>query len=163
MHGATQKVQNIELNRFSEDINDSSIRSINLLNAIEFTITSLTRLTGHLKADSLFAFEILKFINEFDAVIDEDDVITTKLEQAQESVLNLYNALRSKREFANEDHRLNADDGIEDAFTEAISASADLQNNINELRWHILEHDADYSQVSKTYRSMDDLLKDLSS
>lgn len=118
-------------------------RSLEILRAIESTLAWLERLTGQFRADVAFANKANAGIDDIPGVIDPDNSIQHDLEIAQGSVDELHRLLIAKRQSGRDDHRLSADDGIEDAYTEAIASAADLNNAINSLRWNIGEHDLD--------------------
>ena len=151
------------LSAFGREIEAESARSLDLLRDIDATISSLNRLTAQLNSDLKFSENAINSIDSLDAIIDQDNNISSQLEKAQSSINSLYDVLISKREAGRNDDRLTDDDGIEDAYNEAIAAAADLHNSLNTLRWAIGEHDADMSPVSKSHSNMDDLIKELSS
>ena len=151
------------LSTFCQEIEAESARSLDLLRDIDATISSLNRLTAQLNSDLKFSENAIHSINDMDTVIDQDNNISSQLEKAQSSINSLYDVLISQRESGRNDDRLTDDDGIEDAYNEAIVAAADLHNSLNTLRWAIGEHDADMSPVSKSHSNMDDLIKELSS
>ncbi|WP_090703468.1 hypothetical protein [Nitrosomonas aestuarii] len=154
---------NIE--KFIHEIEDESSRSLQLLRAIEYTITGVNRLTAQLNADAKYADVFIEKIKllDGDTAIDPEDSVATSLQKTQSSILNVYNELIARRQSGRDDVRLSEGDGIEHVYTEAISAAADLHNNLNELRWHILEHDADISSSGKAYTDVNELLKNLAS
>lgn len=151
------------LSAFGREIEAESARSLDLLRDIDATISSLNRLTAQLNSDLKFSENAINSIDSLDAIIDQDNNISSQLEKAQSSINSLYDVLISQRESGRNDDRLTDDDGIEDAYNEAIVAAADLHNSLNTLRWAIGEHDADMSPVSKSHSNMDDLIKELSS
>ena len=149
---------------FGSEVAAESARSIYFLTAIESTLSWLNRLTAQLRSDANFSENLIAGIisNKSDKnVIDRNDAITNKLESAQTSINELYEILLSKRKAGRADTQLTDADGIEDAYSNAIAAAADLHNNLNTLRWSICEHDADLSPVSKSYINAENLIKDL--
>lgn len=153
------------IQKFIHEIENESVRSLSVLRAIEDTITSVNRLTAQLNADAKYAEIFTDCINKLtsNSEIDPENIIIANLEKTQAFVNEIYNELVLRRESGRNDVRLHEDDGIEHVYTEAISAAADLHNNLNELRWHIMEHDADVSQSSKAYTDVKEILKDLAS
>lgn len=146
---------------FVREVNTEGIRSIHFLKAIDITISRVNRLTAQLHADAEYAEKLMKDIDGITGQIDPENTIASKLEKAQSKVRSVYEELIQRRESGRSDTRLSEEDGIEIAYTEAIAAAADLQNNLNDLRWHLLEHDADLSSISGTFTSAEDLIKNL--
>lgn len=146
---------------FGREVEEEGLRSLDLLRAIDKTISSVNRLAAQLHADAGFAEKLISALKDINDEIDPEGSISEQLEKAQTTVNKLYDNLIIRRESSREDERLSDEDGIEDAYTEVIAAAADLQNNLNDLRWAINEHDADLSKTSKTYTNAKELLKDL--
>lgn len=149
------------IKNFGQEVSKESARSIELLKQIDITISALNRLTAQLHADAHFADKLMSDIELIKCEIDIDNEIASKLEKAQLTVYNVYNELKLKRKSGRSDPRLLEEDGIEDSYTEAITAAAELQNKLNDLRWNLLEHDADLSTSSKTYTNAQELIRDL--
>ena len=150
-------IERTELREFTAGVRADAARSLELLRDIESTLTWLERLTGNLRNDAVFAEKMNAGLEKMAGVIDPDNSIQTALERTQEEVETLYNLLISKRQHGRDDHQLTEEDGIEDAYTEAIAQAADLHNAINKLRWNIGEHDIDTAprQLSKEYSADD--------
>lgn len=136
-------IERTELREFSASVLAGAARSLEFLRAIESTLTWLERLTGQLRADATFAEKVNANLDNIEGVIDPDDSLQTALEETQQSVEALYHLLIEKRQHGRDDQELTEEDGIEDAYTEAIAQSSDLHNAINTLRWNIGEHDID--------------------
>jgi hypothetical protein len=150
-----------ELKNFSLDIVSGSARSLELLRAIDGTLSWLVRLTENFYTDAKFAVSATEDILSLPNQIDGDHEITGTLENAQAAVYEVYELLIRKRGFARSDKQLKLEDGVDTAFTEAIVAAAELHNVLNELRWALLEHDADLSPISRPYSDSGELLKAL--
>lgn len=157
----TSKELHDGIGSFGREVEAIGARSITLLKDIETTISGVNRLTGQMQADAEFAEKMIEEIKIQNKEIDADNKISSQLEKAQSIIHDLYQELILRRESGRTDSRLSADDGIEEVYSEAIAAAADLQNNLNDLRWQILEHDADLSPVSKSYTDARELIKDL--
>ena len=136
-------IERTELREFTAGVQADAARSLNLLRAIESTLAWLERLTGQLHTDAVFAERINAGLNKVVGILDLDDSIQDALETSQGAVNALYTLLIEKRQHGRNDHQLTDDDGIEEAYTEAIAQAADLHNAINTLRWNIGEHDID--------------------
>ena len=132
-----------ELREFTDGVLAGTSRSLEFLRAIESTLTWLGRLTAQLKVDADFAEVLTGTLPNLTGIIDPDGLIAKTMEEAQNGVDELYQLLIVKRQHGRNDHQLTDDDGIEDAYTEAIAQAADLHNNLNTLRWAISEHDID--------------------
>lgn len=146
---------------FAQEVNTESARSIELLKVIDITISRLNRFTAQLHSDAEYAEKLMQWVDHATAEIDPDNTIAQKLEETQSVVRSVYDQLIQCRKSGRCDTRLSVEDGIESAYTDAIAAAADLQNNLNDLRWHILEHDADFSPTSTAFRRAEDLIKNL--
>lgn len=157
--------ERVELREFSASVKADATRSLVLLRDIESTLIWLERLTGQLRTDAKFADKVNLGLDLVSGIIDPDDDIQNGLQLAQNEVEDLYRVLIEKRQHGRDDTRLTEDDGIEDAYTEAIACAADLHNAINTLRWNIGEHDVDYSPriLGKTYTAdnIDQMFDDL--
>ncbi|WP_430228873.1 hypothetical protein [Nitrosomonas communis] len=150
---------NQNIKSFGAEIEAESARSITLLRNIENTIFNLNSLTKKLHNRANYAEGLIAFVENIENEIDQDDSISDQLEIAQNRINDLYNELIIKRQAGRIDRRLTNEDGIEDAYTEAIEASADLHNLLNTLRWAINEHDADRSQPEESFTDADELIK----
>lgn len=137
------QVERAELLDFTAAVQADATRSLDLLRAIENTLVWLERLTGQLRTDAAFAEKANAGLVALEGAIDPEQEIQNALEEAQHEVEELYNLLIDKRQHGRNDGQLTDEDGIEDAYTDAISQAADLHNAINSLRWSIGEHDID--------------------
>jgi len=136
-------IERTELRNFSADVQAGTARRLDLLRAVESTLAWLERLTVQLNADTTFAEKIAADLDKIEGVLDPDDSLQADLTAAQQGVDVLYRVLIEKRQHGRNDHQLTEEDGIEDAYTEAIMAAANLHNAINTLRWNVAEHDID--------------------
>lgn len=135
------------LERFASSVSQAATaRSLDLLADIKSTIDSMELTTGVLRAFEAFALKACAKLAQAGCPLDPDGVLDAVLEKASSEVHGLYNSLIARRESARRDDRLKEEDGIEDAFTDAIAASADLHNVIEELRFLIAENDVDCEQ-----------------
>ena len=135
-----------ELCEFTVGVKADAARSLELLHAIESTLAWLNKLSKTLNANTSFALEANDNLDKIWCLIDEDEKLANEMESAQVMVEELYQELLAKRQHAINDHNLTDEDGIADAYTEAVAAAADLHNAINTLRWNIAEHDVDVSK-----------------
>ncbi len=147
---------------FCHEVASEGARSLDLLRSIDNTLSFLNRLTAQLRADTGYTERIIAIVKALPVEYDPDDSILESIGKAQSATGDLYDELINRRSAAKGDGRLTEDDGIEEAYTEAIAAAADLHNSLNALRWTIGEHDADLSPVSKPFTNAADLVKNLS-
>ena len=156
-----------EIEAFGLDVIESSGRSLDLLRGIESTIKTLNWLAKKVNADCEFAVVSIQHINMQDTrVVDvqKTEKAIEVLERAQTGVQKLHDELVEKRGHAAEDKDLHPDDGVVEAFSEAIAATADLHNNLNTLRWVIAESAVDSEpKETKVYSTneLDKFLSDL--
>lgn len=136
-------IERSELREFTAEVQAEAARNLDFLRAIESTLAWLERLNKQLQADAEFAERVNEGLPSIEGVIDPDEAIQQALESAQTDVEKLYCLLIEKRGHGRNDSHLTLDDGIEDAYTQAIAQAADLHNAINTLRWSIGEHDID--------------------
>lgn len=132
------------LERFASSVSQAATaRSLDLLADIRSTIESMELTSGVLRAFEAFAVKACAKLAGAGCPLDPNGVLDAVLEKASSEVHELYNSLIARRESARRDDRLKEEDGIEDAFTDAIAASADLHNAIEELRFLVAENDVD--------------------
>jgi hypothetical protein len=136
-----------ELLSVGAKVSSDAARSLQLLNAIEATCDWLAMQKGTIEAITTFVENVTPKLLASEKVIDDEDRLEPALLKAQDAAKSLYESLIAKRESARADVQLRPDDGVEDAFTQAISAVADLHNALNQARWQFLEHDADLDEV----------------
>lgn len=149
------------IERFASEVITERERNIKLLEAIEITITMVNRITSQLLTDADNTAKFNDAVEDCVGYIDQDNTIAEKIENTQSKTKYLYDLLIKIRDSGRNCSWISDDDGIDDSCNEAIAAAAELHNNLNDLRWHIMEHDADYSKVSETFNSADDLIKSL--
>lgn len=135
------------IERYSLDIVSRSARDLTLIKAIEQTLDALRYNKTRFEADASFALDFAERIKNIKptVVLDESGKLDDAILRAQDSVKSTYLAYIEKRTYASEDRSLEAEDGIPEAFTETIAASAELYNALSDLRWTISEHDAELS------------------
>lgn len=147
---------------FCHEAASESVRSLDLLRSIDNTLSFLNRLAAQLRADASYAEKGIAIVKALPVECDPDNTLLESIDKVQSATGDLYHELVNRRNTATGDSRLTEDDGIEDAYAEAITAAADLHNSLNSLRWAIGEHDADLSPVSKPFTNATDLIKHLS-
>lgn len=132
------------LERFASNVSQAATaRSIDVLADIDSTIEAMELTSDMLRAFEAFAVKACAKLAKAGCPLDPNGVLNALLEKASCEVHELYNTLIERRESARRDDRLQQEDAIEEAFTEAIAASADLHNAIEELRFIVAENDVD--------------------
>ncbi|AWB32686.1 hypothetical protein DBV39_02000 [Orrella marina] len=93
-------------------------------------------------------------------MLDESGEIQTSFEQTLDAISMIIDQQRAARESAVRDRELNHEDGVVESFDRFISALIEAHDLINELKWAIMEHDADRSPSSGKgpFRSAKELL-----
>lgn len=147
---------------FCHEVASESARSLDLLRSIDNTLSFLNRLAAQLRADTSHTEKVIAIVKALPVEYDPDNTILESINKVQSATGDLYDELVNRRNAVKGDPRLTDDDGLEEVYTEAIAAAADLHNSLNSLRWVIGEHDADLSPVSKPFTNAADLIKNLS-
>ena len=147
---------------FCHEVASENARNLDLLRSIDNTLSLLNRLAAQLRADTGYTEKNIAIVKALPVEYDPDNTILESIDKVQSATGDLYHELVSRGNAAKGDSRLTEDDGIEEAYTAAIAAAADLHNSLNTLRWVIGEHDADLSPVSKPFTNAADLIKNLS-
>jgi len=132
------------LKRLGGDVIHAANRSIQLLNAIETTVSALCYDRSFYSAIANFSHKMTEAIkkSESSEEIYSDETHLDGLLKAQEKIHNLYDLMIAKRHSAISDPRLTDEDGVANEYTETIAVIAELHNNLNDLRWAIGEHNA---------------------
>lgn len=130
----------------SDHLRGATARSLHLLKAIDGTIDAL--ILTRKEMDVLReAFQGLHAkIIELDAPICEKSTIA-HLEQAQDSLTATHSLLLPGLDAARKAPELKHDDGVVEAYEEAIESVLALNGTIEHLRWSILEHNADREEA----------------
>lgn len=113
------------------------------------------------------AHKLTDFIKSCDrrAEIDSDDAISKCILEAEKSVRDLVEYLSHKRQAAVDDPELTGrhETTVVSEYNQAIEKYSELHDAMLDLRWAIMEHDADLSKVSRDYTDIEELIKDLDS
>lgn len=142
----------------SEHLRGSTARSLDLLRKIDGTIDAL--IMTRKEMDALReAFEgLLRSLEDAVAPLCEKTTIPA-LEQSQESLKALYVDLTQRCVAARRAPELRPDDGVVEAYEEVIESVAALNQEIETVRWAILEHNADLEspQQAKVFSNPKDI------
>lgn len=140
MHVITQ-IDRME--RMSDYLRGETVRSLDLLRDIDGTIESLVlmrrQMDAFLEAVESFTKSVLA---EKKGVFSEDEIIPS-LEQSQDVLKRIHDGLQARLQAAKSAPELRSDDGVDDAYAQAIDAVLSYNAAIERLRWAILEHNAD--------------------
>ncbi|WP_290539073.1 hypothetical protein [Alcanivorax sp.] len=123
-------------------------RSLHFLKAIDKTIETLSIMKSRMLNDAREATLFLDEINtiESDFIIESVDETSENLEKYLDNNKKLLRTLKRKRRCADEDSNLLDHDGVIEAYDEVIEACIHVTNTIEDLRWALLEHNADAEQ-----------------
>lgn len=154
-----------EVRLFCESVSDTTTTSLHALKRIERTINWLALIQTRARADYDFADTISQTLKSCERVkeIDPDDVLCDIFRDTESVVNALYEFLIVLRKAEERSGELKADDKepMVDEYSKSISAVADLHNALVELRWAVMEYDADLSKASGSFTNIDDLMNHL--
>lgn len=140
MQGITQMTR---MERMSDYLRGEAVRSLDLLRAIDGTIESLVLLRRQMNAFSETVESHIKSVLAETKVVFEEDAIIPTLEQSQDILRSIHDGLQGQLKSAKNSTQLHSDDGVDDAYAQAIEAVIGYNATIERLRWSILEHNAD--------------------
>ncbi|MFJ0381005.1 hypothetical protein [Bordetella bronchiseptica] len=144
-----------------------SARSLDLLRAIEDTVDAnnvFARTFSALASNCAGATESICNISiEKRKEIDADGAICTGIESAIDRLRDLVGVLQRKRAAAVADTQLRNEDGVASSFESAISAILNARDELNELKWAVMEHDADLAPIVGPFDSVEQLISALRS
>ncbi|WP_457265742.1 hypothetical protein [Pseudomonas sp. P5_C3] len=121
-----------------------AVRSLDLLRDIDGTIEAISHHCQLLNAAerSFVAVKDSIASGEASKLIPEENVVPV-LESLQDSLVKSYAESKAKMQCAINDPRLNDEDGVVDAYAGLLDALTSLNTMAEELRWSILESNAD--------------------
>lgn len=148
MHVITQ-IDRME--RMSDYLRGETVRSLDLLRDIDGTIESLVLMRRQMDA---FVETVESFtksvLAEKKGFFSEDEIIPS-LEQSQDVLKRIHDDLSSRLKAAQSAPELRSDDGVDDAYIQAIEAVLRYNAAIERMRWVILEHNADMEGQHKPH------------
>lgn len=148
----------------SAQVQAQAARSLALLLAIESTIE---RLTQNAAITRIVAREVESFNDRLRAQhsgadLDPEGCASELLLRSAELAERVHAREVARREAARRDHRLNGDDGVEEACSDYIAALAEYHTAVGELRETLLIAKARRSAVGNTlYDDADALVADI--
>jgi hypothetical protein len=133
------------LERFGRKVSAEACRSLQLLREIENTLGELNKLQAGMRALAHHSLGFAETIasGKFTRIIDLEGKVESALDSAKIEVQKVHGSLVRRRELLRADDRVTHEDGLEDAFSEAIATAADLHSAVSVLRLAVGEHDAD--------------------
>ncbi|MBI5752023.1 MAG: hypothetical protein HZA59_07750 [Hydrogenophilales bacterium] len=154
-----------EVRGFCEFVSAETTKSLSLLKDIETTVFWLSLIQRHADTNCGFATKVVDAIKVCERAnpIDPEGMLGDTIEGVENGLNDLYHALIAKREAARRAAELDGPDKelIVDEYTTAIEAVADLHNAMHDLRWAVMEHDADLDEgAGKTYTDVDKMFAD---
>ena len=99
-----------------------------------------------------------------DGKVDAEDSLCATLEEGEAEAKNVRSALEHRRQFAVEDPRLRGDHEktVVGEYDLLIASFAELIGVMVDLRWAVLEHDADIeAPTGQPFDSAEELIADL--
>lgn len=155
-----------EVRSFCEQVSASAAQNLDLLRKIEQTVDWLVLLQDTAAAHEKFANSVAERVKacDLEVPLDPGDELTSCFEKAESTIEKLHAVLVDKRESAIADPDLRGDHeaAVVEEFTRSIAAVADLHSAVTDLRWSLLEHDADVDKErSEAFESVADLMASL--
>ena len=141
MNGLTERYT-IDLMRRSAG--ETAARSLDVINAIDQTIDMLRWVSDRASADANFLSQESEKIKAAtpSAHIDKSDDLCKSLESVQDAVGDSYKLFNAKRNAALKSSDLMPEDGVVEAYTEAIDSLGELYDALNSVRWAVMIHDS---------------------
>lgn len=146
MHVITQ---NSRMESMSDYFLGETVRSLDLLRKIDGTVDSLVLMRRQMDAFSEAVDGLLKTVLQASKGIFSEDEIIPPLEQSQDALKRIHERLCGGQFSARRTPELCPEDGVDDAYGQAILAVEAFSAKIETLRWSILEHNADVEGKSQ--------------
>ena len=155
-----------EVQFFCESISDETTKNLDTLRSIETTVFWLSVIQKHANANFGLAIKVAEALKICGRVapIDVEDKLSGTIETVESRLNDIYNLLISMRDTDLEAAELDGPDKvlIVDEYTSAITAVADLHNAMTDLRWAVMEHDADLEKdTGKTFTDVNEMFADM--
>jgi hypothetical protein len=155
-----------EMRFFCEAVSDETTKSLDLLQHIEDTVFWLSFIQDKANADAGLATKAADAIKacERTSPIDPDGQLINAMEHVENRLNDLYNALLPRQDAARRAAELDGEDKelIVDEYAKATEAVSQLHEAMHELRWAVMEHDADFEKdTGVVYDSVDKMFADI--
>lgn len=152
---------------FCSSVSASNTANLKLLRQIDETCDWLSTIERQASVSSEFAVKHAEAIRACEPrrPIDPDNSINDLIIDCESGLVRLVNALSGKREAAVRAPELRGDhrEAVVGAYDRTISELKHLHDAMSELRWAIMEHDADSEpKPEETFSSANDMLRNLS-
>lgn len=133
-----------------------AVRTLDLLRDIDGTIEAISHQCRLLNAAATAFLGVKESIasGEASKLIPEENVVPV-LEKLQESLVKSYAESKAKMQCAINDTRLSDEDGVVDAYANLLKELTSLNALTEDLRWSILESNAD-KEIAHTPAVMSD-------
>jgi len=154
---------NIRIYAYAGDVQTTT--SLHLLGLVDQTIDALSyeqnRLSNHLQSVDELVLRVKSC--ETETEIDPEDKIQELLLSVEEGLCELYSVCKLKIDAAVQDNQLNGDheNDIIYEYQRTMDAVSRLHNANEQLRFLIMEFDADLSPVTNSFNNADDLIAHL--
>ena len=149
-----------ELRAINRLVGEMADRDLDILKRIDKKIDSLRddEAVMRLHADTITRH--IPLIKSLPLVLDQDGSLVTMFERTRDVLAEMHAMMRKKCDAARSAPELKPDDGVVEAYCEAMGTTARLHDLVNDLCWAIGEHDADLDEVAPSgpYSSADDLM-----
>jgi hypothetical protein len=121
----------------------------------------LVRLRARVDADCKYAAKTAELVRActVEKELDPDDSIVASYETAEKALQDLYRTLRSKQDLARQAEELDGDnkEQIVAEYEQMIESVGELHDELEELRWAVMNHDGRVSGVAATITSDSEL------
>lgn len=124
-------------------------RSLNLLRTIARTVTALRTTTNEARGFVYLVDELTRSLAQAEGVIVPEEVLPT-FEQLQDDLAAFYALMREKQSAARSAAELRNDDGVCEAYGEALDSIHEFHECLETLRWMIMEHNVEQEVSSGT-------------
>ena len=150
----------------SQLVGASGFVDLHLLDDIENTVDNLRAIEHLLKEHLELAQHTLAAVSEYEHVIDKTGDRVTALEAGEKKLVRTIDEFRRMRLAVIDASELTGrhQNDVVVAYERVIRVGADLHNTSVEMRWAVMEHDAnldDPAGFSKLFDNAEDLIADL--
>lgn len=138
--------------------------SLAVLRAVEETVDALVRYEGDADCIIEQAREMRGLLEDSTGPIDPEDKIADHLASAEATIEDAVDSFKHKREAAFKDPKLNGhhEESVAASYERAIDRFCTAHELLTQLRWLIMEHDADHDNVILgSYEDPEDLIAEL--
>lgn len=150
---------------FCDSVSATSASNLKLLSDIERTVDWLSGFRKQIEGEAAFAEKFREAVACASVkTIDSDDSIRDKIVDSEDKLKKLVAILGQKKQAAIRDPGLRGDNqtAVVSEYDQTIETVKTLHDAMAELRWAIMEHDADLEKaVSKPFSTAEDAIKDL--